>query len=297
MFEKKIIPIANYITNKILNQRTQLPFRDLIQYPLPQCLWGYLNIHLNPHLGGQIEVGGMSFNFSSGLCNQEDVQKFRNALNEMWILTVEELHSLTLSSLETSVQFILDPASAITQLIFDRRKSEFVPACDIKVSLDSLAKVFQRWDENIAHSVAVIKPHLSGMATRTVSKTELTHTLRSAIEKDVVSKPLTTIEGNLRSLDELLKLDPELDQNADKFDYTDPICKLLTNRGLMSWTPAVVVERDVCGGILDIPTAVLAMKRLEIYREYHLIGAEPEDMVQVESEVETLTGFFEAITE
>ncbi len=302
MFNNNLQRISEAVTNDLLGNQSnksdlqQISFHNLAQQSLPTWLLGHFNILLNPKLGGQIQLGAMSFDFSGDKPDDEILTKFKEALNQQWILSKQELSAITLDALHSNINFLIDPAHTISNFIFDRQKLEMIPANTIRHALDSLTKILGRWNEQIASAIGVVKPYIAGLGASPISRNELTRVISSAIEKELAANSLEALQFDLSVLESLLSLDHHPDGTSD-IDFTEPICRLLTNRGLTSWTPAVVVERTINHGILNLPTALKAMKRLEIYRKNGVLGSEPEDPSLVEDEVDNFTNFLDMVTE
>jgi hypothetical protein len=302
MFSDNLKRISEDVSNKLLRNQSngsvqqQISFHNLAQLSLPTWLLGHFNIILNPKLGGQIQLGTQNFDFTDITPDSETLTNFKVSLNQNWSLSRDELSTITLEALHSHISFLIDPARSISTFIFDRQKKEMIPANVIRNALDSLTKIVERWNEHVASAIGVVKPYITGLETRQISSNELTRVLGSAIEKELATNPLEAIQTDLSVLESLLSLDPA-PNGTTYVDFTEPICRLLTNRGLTSWTPAVVVERTINEGILNVSAAIKAMKRLEIYREHGVLGSEPEDPTLVEDEVDNFTNFLDMVTE
>ncbi len=295
MFEQNLERITQYLCAQLLQDEAKIAFRDLVHRPLPPYLWDYFNVILNPQMSGKIKIGNQVFDFTEGAANSEQVQQLKEALKNTWKLDQDELFHLLNLALRNRLNFILDPSTTVTSIIYDYREGKPLTGQRAKMSMDNLSKLLERWDPRIGNAVETVKPYLNTMASSEVKVDDLTRLLVSSVEKELVNKPIPSIEGSLLAMKSLLQMDPQRNESED-IDFTDSIVTMLTNRGLTSWIPAIQIERELTGSPLGIDMAVEALRRFHVYKENGLLGAEPEDLIHVADEVDSFTSFVEEVT-
>ncbi len=286
MFDEKAKAIASHQAAQLSQGQTEIPFKDLISQTLPDYLWDHFSVILNPQAGGQVSIGTVNLDLDDPEANTRIV----NQLNNECVLTSQELADLLQSAIENRLQFILDPAETLTRMVFERSEDEKITSGKIKATLDGLARLLERWDSNVARATNQIKSYLSSLTARPVSRAEFSRILSSSIDKELAHDPLPGIEVSLQNLNQLIQPEPGHPVEAAG-DYVESTSQILANRGLASWTPALLVERELAGAPLDVEGAIRTLRRFRIFQEGGLLGAEAEEMVQVEEELESFTSF------
>jgi len=291
MFEPQLDRFTAEQAAALLEGNTQIPFRDLINRTLPPYLWDYLNIILNPSLGGVSRIGDLDLDFN----NPQVVANLEQRLMDGLVLNGQTLTQLLLQALATRMSFILDPAQAITRMIFARQTSLAAPSGGIRTALDALFKVINHWNPRTIKAAAVIQEYLAQQTALAISEEELTRLLHSAIEKDAASNPFPLIETNILILKELIAPIREF-KDGEPTDWTESLSLLLTNFGLTSWIPALQVERELWEKPLDLDAILAALTRLKLYRERGVLKVEKEELAVVEEEVAGFTSFIGGVS-
>jgi hypothetical protein len=291
MFEPQLDRFTAEQATALLEGNTQIPFRDLINRTLPPYLWDYLNIILNPSLGGVSRIGDLDLDFN----NPQVVANLEQRLMDGLVLNGQALTQLLLQALATRMSFIFDPAQAITKMIFARQTSLAVPSGDIRTALDALLKVINHWNPRTIKAAAVIQEYLAQQTALAISEEELTRLLHSAIEKDAASNPFPLIETNILILKELIAPIREF-KDGESTDWTESLSLLLTNFGLTAWIPALQVERELREKPLDLDAILAALTRLKLYRERGVLKVEKEELAVVEEEVAGFTSFIGGVS-
>ena len=65
MMDESLNHIAGKHTRDLLQGAENISFKELIGRELPTYLWDYMNILLNPHLGGVTQIGNLELDFTS----------------------------------------------------------------------------------------------------------------------------------------------------------------------------------------------------------------------------------------
>jgi hypothetical protein len=285
MFDGQVKQIVRIHLDLLLQGAPEISFKALIDQKLPIYLLDYLNVALNPQLGGVTQVGDARLDFRDPalVANLEDHLmgglKFQAA----------ELNRLMETAIITRLEFILNPGAVLAQLIFERHPEAPLTGSEVHQSLDALIKVVQHWNPKIARAAEVIAGYLRQQPGMPVTIQDLTRLLRSAIEKEFTQNPLPSVEANLLILKELMQ--PALEAGGgDSLDFTEAISTMLGNLGLGSLVPGIQVEREVQDRPLDLDGAPLALNRLRLYLARGLLRADT-GAAGVEAEVESFTSF------
>jgi len=287
VLETQIKGLAEKQLRLLLQDAPEISFRQLITLALPPYLWDYLNVVLNPHLGGVTRVGKMDLDFT----DPELIANLEPRLMASLSFTSESLGQLIFSAIESRLQFILDPATALARLILERQTSLNVPSKDIRTALEGITKVVHHWNPMVAKAAEVIIDYLARQPNLLISEVELVRLLRSAIEKEFSQNPMPSVEASLLVLAELT--DSGQDEKGAPLDCTEAVNQILVSRGLNSWTPALQVERELLGKPLDLDVTLKTLSRLRLYREKGILKSETEAAGSVEEELAGFTSIFE----
>ena len=291
MFELQLERFSAGQAAGLLGGESQIAFRDLITRTLPPYLWDYLNIILNPALGGITRIGNLDLDFNDAALVANLEQKLMDGL----VLNSQALTRELNQALATRLQFILDPAATIAHLVFMRQTAQSVPSGEVRQALDALFKVINHWNPRVIKGAAVIYEFLAQQTALAITEQELTRILHSAVEKDAASNPFPLVEANLMILKELMSPLGGL-RGEESPDWSGPVGQILANLGQSGWVPALEVEKELREMPLDLDTILAALKRLKLYRENGVLKMEKEELAVVEEEVAGFTSFLGGVS-
>lgn len=291
MLETKLERITGHLCQQLLQGQSEIAFRDLINRPLPSYFWDFFKLILDPRLGERVQIGKLILDISSAKRDPDKVKELKDSLT----LSARELVALIRGGLDSRFQFILSPSNAMANSIYGFRAVEEITSQELISSLEALEKLLEGWSPIVLQATMVIKPFILSKAEVMISKSQFNRVLASAIEKEAANRPLQWIKSCLIDLKSLLQLDPQ--QNArEQADYIEAIDMVLDSRGLASWKPAVLVEKDLTGDNFNIDMAIKSLIRLNIYFDHGLFGDVAESAAQLDEEIESFTGFIEEET-
>lgn len=288
MIDEAISRLTQVHTARLVQGAPQVFFRDLIVRTLPPFLWDYLTIVLNPALGGVTRLGSLILD----LDDQEVVQHLEEQLMGDFALSAGEVNHLVEEALRARVNFILDPAGTIANIVFPRQSRETLTSETVCRCLASFARTIQQWNPGVAKAVVILSEHLKTHPRLELSIVEFTRQLRSAVEKEFSTKPLQAVDNAFRDFAEVLDSQPDA-QGVD--DYAELAKTVLAGLGLWGWTAAVEVEREMLGRPLSREEALKTLRRLNAYRERGVLAGEAEDRRIVEEELAGFTEFIQKV--
>lgn len=293
MFEENFERIIDYLIPQIMRNKTKIAYKDLVNRPLPAYFWDFFDVIFNPDVAEFVQIGALTLDNSSLMQAQDSSERRRSTLE----FSTEELTDLITAGLDTRLKFILTPAEAVADLIFDYNTADEIRSQQIISIIERVDKLLENWDPMIRHSVKIIVPYLSSKGNEEISKRDFIRILQNAIEKESSFKSLSWVETSLDNLDSLLQLDPELEK-LEEMDMHEPVLGVLKSRGLDFWVPAIDIEHDLRGDFLNLDQIKDSLMRLNTYIDNKLLGPHrSDDLGNVEEEIEDFTDFLTAETE
>ncbi|MDP8208107.1 MAG: hypothetical protein P9L92_15690 [Candidatus Electryonea clarkiae] len=296
MLETCIDRIAEMQSWRLMGESETIPFGRVLNQKLPSYLMGTIKLMYDPQLGGRIQVGDSVFNFKSDTTDSQQLAQLKEKLQSGLTLSVSEMQELVKKALNTRFNFLIHPAGAAIEALFSRSDGRTVNARVFRASLINLSKLLNQWDPPTSSAIMIVSPYLHGMGDQEIDKESLIQLLQSTLEKELSINPLSEIERVIGEIKKLLNEDPD-NGDISQIDSFNPVSEILKNRGLNSWLAAIEVEKDMNDGLLNLDSALQALRRLRLYRELKLLDEEMEDLQVVEEELDDFTQFIEEITQ
>jgi hypothetical protein len=280
------------LSQQILEGQAQISFRELVNRPLPPFLWDYFNTAFNPSLGDRVQLGDACITLAPVKSEFAPAASAKESV----LIPQKELRYLINKGLELRYQLLIDPANAITDLIFDLRSRKKITSHDLKPNLEAVEKLLENWCPRLAFSIKAIKPFLIIEGEKEISRAKFARILASAIEKESAIKPLIWLQLCLEDLKTLLELNLQSAEVKD-LDCLEILNNILDYQKLSYWKPALLIEKEILLDKFNISSAILALERLDLYLKYGIIIQLPRDETLVKAEIDSFTGFIEQETE
>ncbi len=277
---------AEFNADRLMKGKKRISFIEVSHLPLAPFLWDCMQLSM----GERICVETQSEGEDERTGAEESVKAL---ISQEW--SRQELITLFQEALTNRMRLIIDPAEGLANLIILSAGGGRLKAKKIIDGLRRVAQTLEPWDPNLTCAVSRLIPYIASLKDAEIEKKELKRLISSAVEKEFASYPLPPITAALLAYKFMAEAESEGSGNTES-DCAEAAIKILEKRGMNLWISAIQVEIELCGPELSAQACIDTLKRLTLYQNHGLIGAEPEDVRKVDDEMGEFAQFIEEIT-
>ncbi len=291
MYEVIFSKISSTLCIQLLQGNPNIIVQNLLKCVLPANVDELLPvILLEPHQG-KIRLGEYSIELSQFHKDQDQVKEFHSGSN----IAKDELTKLINVCLHLRLDFILNPAKTVADIIYDITGNSKLSTGELISSLADFQRLLFKWSPDAFEAVKVVNPYFAEKTEGEISKDEFIRILSSAFVKNASGSLIKTVMTGLVDVKSLIMSLPI--KFEEKLDFFEPAVSILENFGFGYWAHSLTVEREIQGGALSTKVAIEAIQRLKLFHDQGLLVETSSQLESVDDEVADFASFIEESTE